>query len=63
MPRFEPERWGGGGYLMVDSVVGHLIDWYNVQIYNRKSVASFVANLLILAPQRDSLSTSLALTF
>lgn len=63
MPRFEPKGWGGGGYLMVDSVVGNLIDWYNVQFYNRKSLASFVANLLISAPQRDSPSISLALAF
>lgn len=48
---------------MVDSVVGNLIDWYNVQFYNRKSVASFVANLLILVLQRESPSISLALVF
>ncbi|KAF8735396.1 hypothetical protein AX14_002147 [Amanita brunnescens Koide BX004] len=34
-PWFERHRWGGGGYLMVDSVVGNLIDWYNVQFYNQ----------------------------
>ncbi|KAF8630115.1 hypothetical protein AX15_003075 [Amanita polypyramis BW_CC] len=34
-PWFERDRWGGGGYLKVDSVVGHLIDWYNVQFYNQ----------------------------
>jgi chitinase len=36
-PWFEPNgRWGGGGMLKVDSSVGSLIDWYNVQFYNRK---------------------------
>lgn len=34
-PRFSPGIWPGGGYLHVDSSVGHLIDWYNVQFYNR----------------------------
>ncbi|KAM6497137.1 glycoside hydrolase family 18 protein [Amanita muscaria] len=32
---FEPNRWGGGGYLKVNSAVGNLIDWYNVQFYNQ----------------------------
>ncbi|KAF7972364.1 hypothetical protein HWV62_18154 [Athelia sp. TMB] len=28
-------RWGGGGFLKVDSSVGSLIDFYNVQFYNQ----------------------------
>ncbi|KAG1869320.1 glycoside hydrolase family 18 protein [Suillus tomentosus] len=28
---FSPDMWGGGGYLWVNSVVGDMIDWYNVQ--------------------------------
>ncbi|KAK2463523.1 hypothetical protein APHAL10511_004274 [Amanita phalloides] len=34
-PWFEPDRWYGGGYLAIDSAVGHLIDWYNIQFYNQ----------------------------
>ncbi|KAG2106191.1 glycoside hydrolase family 18 protein [Suillus discolor] len=34
-PWFTPDRWGGGGYLWVNSVVGDMIDWYNVQFYNQ----------------------------
>lgn len=34
-PWFSPNMWGGGGYLWIDSVVGSLIDWYNVQFYNQ----------------------------
>ncbi|KAG1734932.1 glycoside hydrolase family 18 protein [Suillus paluster] len=34
-PWFTPNRWGGGGYLWVDSMVGSMIDWYNVQYYNQ----------------------------
>ncbi|KAJ3557725.1 hypothetical protein NM688_g1316 [Phlebia brevispora] len=34
-PWFEPNVWGGGGYLKVDQAVGDLIDWYNVQFYNQ----------------------------
>lgn len=35
-PWFQPGgRWGGGGYLKVDSSVGSLVDFYNVQFYNR----------------------------
>lgn len=35
-PWFEPNgRWGGGGYVKVDSVVGSSIDWYNIQFYNQ----------------------------
>jgi len=30
---FEPNRWGGGGYLEVHKSVGSMIDWYNVQFY------------------------------
>lgn len=33
------------------SVVGSMIDWYNVQFYNREFVASIVTNLLISAPE------------
>lgn len=43
--RFSPKFWGGGGYLKIDSVVGNLIDWYNVQFYNRK----FFSKLVIYA--------------
>ncbi|KZP29177.1 glycoside hydrolase family 18 protein [Athelia psychrophila] len=35
-PWFQPApRWGGGGYLKVDSSVGSLVDFYNVQFYNQ----------------------------
>ncbi|KAF7356592.1 Glycoside hydrolase family 18 protein [Mycena venus] len=34
-PWFSPNIWGGGGYLKVHAAVGNLIDWYNVQFYNR----------------------------
>ncbi|KAG2037104.1 glycoside hydrolase superfamily [Suillus americanus] len=34
-PWFSPNHWGGGGYLWIDSVVGSMIDWYNVQFYNQ----------------------------
>lgn len=34
-PWFSPSIWGGGGYLKVHESVGSLIDWYNVQFYNR----------------------------
>ncbi|KIL56762.1 glycoside hydrolase family 18 protein [Amanita muscaria Koide BX008] len=34
-PWFEPNRWGGGGYLRVHNTVGNLIDWYNIQFYNQ----------------------------
>ncbi len=33
------------------SVIGSMIDWYNVQFYNREFVASFVLNLLISPPE------------
>ncbi|KAJ7623188.1 glycoside hydrolase family 18 protein [Roridomyces roridus] len=36
-PWFSPNIWGGGGYLKVHSVVGNLIDWYNIQFYNQGS--------------------------
>lgn len=36
-PWFQPgSRWGGGGYLKVDSSVGSLINFYNLQFYNRE---------------------------
>ncbi|KAG1897875.1 glycoside hydrolase family 18 protein [Suillus fuscotomentosus] len=34
-PWFSPDMWGGGGYLWVNSAVGDMIDWYNVQFYNQ----------------------------
>ncbi|KAF8133344.1 glycoside hydrolase family 18 protein [Boletus edulis] len=34
-PWFSPGRWSGGGYLAVDTSVGSLIDWYNIQFYNQ----------------------------
>ncbi|KAF8809476.1 glycoside hydrolase family 18 protein [Phlegmacium glaucopus] len=34
-PWFSPGKFGGGAYLKVDSTVGSLIDWYNVQFYNQ----------------------------
>ncbi|KAG6890328.1 hypothetical protein C0995_009535 [Termitomyces sp. Mi166 len=37
-PWFSPSMWPGGGYLEVDSSVGKLIDWYNVQFYNPNGV-------------------------
>ncbi|VDB91374.1 unnamed protein product [Peniophora sp. CBMAI 1063] len=33
-PWFE-KGYSGGGYLAVDSAVGSLIDWYNIQFYNQ----------------------------
>ncbi|KZP18067.1 glycoside hydrolase family 18 protein [Athelia psychrophila] len=37
-PWFQPApRWGGGGYLKVNSNVGSLIDFYNIQFYNQGS--------------------------
>ena len=35
-PWFEPTFCPGGGYLEVDRLVGPIIDWYNVQFYNRE---------------------------
>ena len=35
-PWFE-KGYQGGGYLEVDSQVGSLIDWYNIQFYNQKN--------------------------
>jgi len=36
-PWFSPGKFGGGAYLTVESTVGNLIDWYNVQFYNQGS--------------------------
>jgi len=36
-PWFSPGLFGGGAYLTVESTVGSLIDWYNVQFYNQGS--------------------------
>ncbi len=30
--RFSPGKFGGGAYVTVNSKVGSLIDWYNVQV-------------------------------
>lgn len=30
--RFSPGKFGGGAYVTVNSEVGSLIDWYNVQV-------------------------------
>lgn len=35
--RFSP-GYEGGGYLQVHLSVGSLIDWYNIQFYNRQSL-------------------------
>jgi len=36
-PWFSPGgKFPGGAYLTIDKTVGDLIDWYNVQFYNRK---------------------------
>lgn len=35
-PWFSPGKFPSGGYLTVDRTVGNLIDWYNIQFYNRK---------------------------
>jgi len=32
---FSPKKFGGGAYLNVNSAVGNLIDWYNLQFYNQ----------------------------
>ncbi|KAJ6454362.1 glycoside hydrolase [Mycena sanguinolenta] len=34
-PWFSPGLWAGNAYLGVDSAVGSLIDWYNIQFYNQ----------------------------
>src|ERR1700733_5686541 len=44
-PWFEPNRWGGGGYLKVHKSVGSMIDWYNVQFYNRKPYLCIILSL------------------
>lgn len=35
-PWFTPTMYSGGGYLKIHQTVGNLIDWYNIQYYNRK---------------------------
>ena len=35
-PWFSPGKYPNGAYLTVDQTVGNLIDWYNVQFYNRE---------------------------
>jgi chitinase len=35
-PWFTPSKYPGGAYLKIHQTVGSLIDWYNVQFYNRK---------------------------
>ena len=35
-PWFSPGKFPSGAYLTIDRTVGDLIDWYNVQFYNRK---------------------------
>ena len=37
-PWFQPGFCPGGCYLTVDKTVGSLIDWYNIQFYNRESL-------------------------
>ncbi|KAF8194770.1 glycoside hydrolase superfamily [Mycena galopus ATCC 62051] len=34
-PWFSPNLWPDNGYLGVNSAVGDLIDWYNIQFYNQ----------------------------
>ncbi|KAJ6475943.1 glycoside hydrolase family 18 protein [Mycena vitilis] len=34
-PWFMPNRWPGNAYLAVNTAVGSLIDWYNIQFYNQ----------------------------
>ncbi|KAH7087279.1 glycoside hydrolase, partial [Auriculariales sp. MPI-PUGE-AT-0066] len=34
-PLFQPNRWGGGGYLRINNEVGGLINFYNIQFYNQ----------------------------
>ncbi|KZT71954.1 glycoside hydrolase family 18 protein [Daedalea quercina L-15889] len=36
-PWFSPTMWTNGGYIQVNTEVGDLIDWYNVQFYNQGS--------------------------
>ncbi|KAJ7708680.1 glycoside hydrolase [Mycena rosella] len=46
-PWFAPNLWGGGGYLKVNTAVGNLIDWYNIQFYNQGATEyTTCANLL-----------------
>ena len=35
-PWFSPGKYQNGAYLTIDRTVGALIDWYNIQFYNRK---------------------------
>ena len=35
-PWFTPGRYRNGAYTTVNQQVGNLIDWYNIQFYNRK---------------------------
>ena len=35
-PWFSPGKFPSGAYLTIDQTVGDLIDWYNIQFYNRK---------------------------
>ncbi|KAG1869307.1 glycoside hydrolase family 18 protein [Suillus tomentosus] len=46
-PWFSPDIWGGGGYLWVNSVVGDMIDWYNVQFYNQGTTEYTTCNGLL----------------
>ncbi|KAJ8594182.1 glycoside hydrolase family 18 protein [Rhizopogon salebrosus TDB-379] len=46
-PWFSPGKWGGGGYLYIDSMVGNMIDWYNVQFYNQGTTEYTTCNGLL----------------
>jgi len=46
-PWFCPKIWTGGGYLQINSEVGSLIDWYNIQFYNQGSTEYTTANGLL----------------
>ncbi|KAG2050103.1 glycoside hydrolase [Suillus hirtellus] len=46
-PWFSPDMWGGGGYLWVNSMVGDMIDWYNVQFYNQGTTEYTTCNGLL----------------
>jgi len=35
-PWFSPGKYRNGAYLTVHKTVGNLIDWYNIQFYNRE---------------------------
>ncbi|KAK2460267.1 hypothetical protein APHAL10511_007656 [Amanita phalloides] len=47
-PWFSPGLWNGEGYLVVDSVVGNLINWYNVQFFNQGATEYTTCNGLIV---------------